>query len=212
MSLRHALPVRPALRLPLLLVAAGCVALPACRSDGDAPTTQSTTQSTTRPTAPPATQPAMQPSGGDGSMSGRMDPVDTRVARPAMTGGAGGEMSGELSPVASELRTVIINKIQAGGWVVGTNSTQDLDAQLMVAAERMGPNPDKKAMKRAKENAGKLADAILAEAEGTRAPRITRTLLASAVAKTSPLWPFTEEEVPPIVPGTRGAPIAPMQR
>ena len=162
------------------------------------------------------TQPATQPS--DGEMG--MGPVDVR-AKPAKPMGGGNSMeptdpmdpmdpmSQTLSGPAAEFKTIIVQEVQAGGWTIGTNSTEDLDAQLMVAAKRMGEKPNKKQMQRAKANARKLGKALVAEAEGTNAPQITRTLMAETVSKLSPLWPFTDEEVPPVVPVAPGEPIDP---
>jgi hypothetical protein len=110
--------------------------------------------------------------------------------------------------LAVEMERVIVRRLRAQDKVLGSQSIIDLRAVLQRAAQRLGREPTPQEMKVARDHAKELADEIArVAAPGGPPPRVSRVVVAKAIARLSPQWPFTKVKrgatVPPV---TRGNP------
>ncbi len=103
--------------------------------------------------------------------------------------------------LAVVLERDILRRIRAQDWMLGTRSIVDLRAVLQLAAHRLGREPTPEEMKVAREHAQELADELVKVASaGGPASRISRVVLAEAISRLSPQWPFTTQVRPATVP------------
>jgi hypothetical protein len=103
--------------------------------------------------------------------------------------------------LAVELERVILARVRAQDRVLGTRSITDLRAVLQLAAQRLGREPTPEEMKVARDHAREFADQLVRiSAPANGAVRITRVVLAKAISRLSPHWPFTSVKTPATVP------------